>query len=49
MKYFKIPPTAAPTVVERALMLMVENHEAFPRTIALGVDHELFFYKLLTP
>lgn len=48
MKYFKIPAGYEPTVAEKALMLMVERGEAFPRTITVKNGEKLHFYKILT-
>lgn len=47
MKHFIIPAYDEPTVVEKALMLMVEKGEAFPRTIRIG-GSSITFYKILT-
>lgn len=47
MKHFIIPKNEEPTVVEKALMLMVEKGEAFPRIIHIG-GTTITFYKILT-
>jgi len=48
MKYFAIGPNDHPTAVERALMWMVENYEAFPHTTKDRKGKEIHFYKILT-